>query len=50
MKHIKTFESYSVNENWIANAWNWIKEKLSGWLSSLKGDFKEGVGSKTTTT
>ncbi len=43
MKHIKTFESYSVNENWIANAWNWIKEKLSGWLSELTGDFKEGA-------
>ena len=43
MKHIKTFESYSVNENWIGDAWNWIKERLAGWLSELTGDFKEGA-------
>lgn len=43
MKHIKTFESYSVNENWITDAWNWIKERLAGWLSELTGDFKEGA-------
>lgn len=43
MKHIKTFESYSVNENWIGDAWNWIKERLSSWISKLTGDFKEGA-------
>ena len=43
MKHIKTFESYSINENWIGDAWNWIKERLSSWISSLTGDFKEGA-------
>ena len=43
MKHIKTFESYSVNENWITDAWNWIKERLASWLSELTGDFKEGA-------
>lgn len=43
MKHIKTFESYSVNENWIGDAWNWIKEKLSSWISKLTGDFREGA-------
>lgn len=43
MKHIKTFESYSVNENWIGDAWNWIKERLSSWVSKLTGDFKEGA-------
>jgi hypothetical protein len=43
MKHIKTFESYSLNENWIGDAWNWIKERLSSWISSLTGDFKEGA-------
>jgi hypothetical protein len=26
MKYIKTYESFSVNENWLSNAWNWIKE------------------------
>ena len=43
LKHIKTFESYSVNENWIGDAWNWIKERLSSWVSKLTGDFKEGA-------
>lgn len=43
LKHIKTFESYSVNENWIGDAWNWIKERLSSWISRLTGDFKEGA-------
>lgn len=43
MKHIKTFESYSLNENWIGDAWNWIKEKLSSWISKLTGDFREGA-------
>jgi len=43
MKHIKTFESYSINENWIGDAWNWIKERLSSWISKLTGDLKEGA-------
>ena len=43
LKHIKTFESYSLNENWIGDAWNWIKERLSSWMSELTGDFKEGA-------
>jgi len=43
MKHIKTFESYSINENWIGDAWNWIKERLASWISKLTGDLKEGA-------
>jgi magnesium-transporting ATPase (P-type) len=43
MKYIKTYESFSVNENWLSNAWNWIKEKLSGWFNKLTGDVKKGA-------
>ena len=43
MKYIKTYESFSVNENWLSNAWNWIKEKLSGWFNKLTGDVKSGA-------
>jgi hypothetical protein len=43
MKYIKTFEKFEVNENWISQTWNWIKEKLSSWLSKLSGDIREGA-------
>lgn len=43
MKHIKTFQSHSINENLIKDLWNTIKNKLSTWFSELKGDFKKGA-------
>ena len=29
MKYIKTYEKFELNENWISQALDWIKEKLS---------------------
>ncbi len=44
MRYIKTYENFkSVNENWFLQAWNWIKEKLSGWISKLTGEAKRGA-------
>ena len=44
MRYIKTYENFkSVNENWFLQAWNWIKEKLSGWISKLTGEAKKGA-------
>lgn len=44
MRYIKTYENFkSVNENWFLQAWNWIKEKLSGWISKLTGESKRGA-------
>jgi hypothetical protein len=44
MRYIKTYENFkSVNENWFLQAWNWIKEKLSGWISKLTGEVKRGA-------
>lgn len=43
MKHIKTFQSHSINENLIKNLWNTIKNQLSTWFSELRGDFKRGA-------
>lgn len=42
MRYIRTYEGFS-NDNWLSNAWNWIKEKLSGWFSKLTGDIKAGA-------
>ena len=44
MRYIKTYEKFNVvNENWFLQAFNWIKEKLSGWISKLTGEVKEGA-------
>lgn len=43
MKYIKTYEKFEINENWIIQAWNWIKDKLSSWVSKLSGDLREGA-------
>lgn len=46
MRYIKTYEKFNVvNENWALQAFNWIKEKLSGWISKLTGEVKEGAES-----
>lgn len=46
MKYIKTYENFNgVNENWFQQAYEWIKEKLSSWLSNLTGEVKEGAES-----
>lgn len=44
MRYIKTYENFKpLNENWFLQAWNWIKEKLSGWISKLTGEVKLGA-------
>jgi hypothetical protein len=46
MKYIKTYENFNfVNENWFQQAYEWIKEKLSSWISKLTGEVKEGAES-----
>lgn len=36
MKYIKTYKNYSINENWITQSMDWIKQKLIG-------DIKKGA-------
>jgi hypothetical protein len=43
MKYIKTYEKFELNENWISQALDWIKEKLSSWVSKLSGDVRQGA-------
>lgn len=46
MKYIKTYENFNVvNENFFQQAYEWIKEKLSGWISKLTGEVREGAES-----
>jgi hypothetical protein len=46
MKYIKTYENFNgVNENWFQKTYEWIKEKLSSWISKLTGEVKEGAES-----
>jgi hypothetical protein len=46
MKYIKTYENFNgVNESWFQQAYEWIKEKLSSWISKLTGEVKEGAES-----
>jgi hypothetical protein len=46
MKYIKTYENFNfVNENWFQQAYEWIKEKLSSWISKLTGEVREGAES-----
>jgi hypothetical protein len=46
MKYIKTYENFNVvNENWFQQAYEWVKEKLSSWISKLTGEVKEGAES-----
>ncbi len=43
MRYIKTYEKFEINENWISQALEWIKEKLSSWVSKLSGDVRQGA-------
>jgi len=43
MKYIKTYEKFELNENWISQSLDWIKEKLSSWVSKLSGDVRQGA-------
>ena len=46
MKYIKTYENFNVvNENWFQQSYEWIKEKLSSWISKLTGEVREGAES-----
>ncbi len=42
MRYIKTYEKFEINENWISQALDWVKEKLSSWVSKLSGEVRQG--------
>ncbi len=43
MRYIKTYEKFEINENWISQALDWVKEKLSSWVSKLSGEVRQGA-------